>query len=330
MDSTNTSARSFYVRYGGPLLPGLLREAPEISRLVRDHIPRERKSAISLFIGSPGVVSTAHFDNHHNWYIVVSGTKEFLFARPRDAARFRIFPSAHPHARQGQTHYDDDPRSDLIVPTIRAIVRPGDLLFIPPGWIHHVRSGTSSLQLAISVTAQSLETLVFNRMVSGGRLVSESSRVGPLPFVPLLGGTWGFRRITSALEIFLGQIEDDLNATSAFEDLVRVAYSPSVRIDLGIPKSGREDRFPCVASSETVLSTQERDLVADTARDVSSWFLSTFSVSARRGHYLGAYLETVLGKLGGAPPMTAGLHFFEDCVLRKGTRRRSPRRSPEL
>ena len=60
-----------FVRYGG----SLRKWAPEIWPDVAEYVRPGQGSRISLWIGSAGVVSTAHFDLFDNLYCMVKGTK---------------------------------------------------------------------------------------------------------------------------------------------------------------------------------------------------------------------------------------------------------------
>jgi len=66
--------------------------------------PSSKGSGPSLWLGSRGVVSSAHFDFFDNLFCVVAGTKRLLLLPPSAANLLSLapFPGAHPHARQAQ------------------------------------------------------------------------------------------------------------------------------------------------------------------------------------------------------------------------------------
>jgi hypothetical protein len=101
-------------------------------------------------MGGAGCVSPLHFDRTNNFLMQVRGRKEITFFSPDDSEYL------YPSTRSGGTHLSeidlekiDVERFPLFKKTtpFHCIIEPGDVLYIPPLWWHHVRS----LDMSISV-----------------------------------------------------------------------------------------------------------------------------------------------------------------------------------
>ena len=98
-----------------------------------------------LFIGMPGVETPLHFDERENLFFQVRGRKEVVLFPFVDYTCMYPFPTTHACDRQSMV---GDPRTpDLTAfPRFRHVVghhaelQPGDLLYLPYGWWHWLRS----------------------------------------------------------------------------------------------------------------------------------------------------------------------------------------------
>lgn len=116
-----------------------------------------------VWLGSQGVVTPAHFDAVHNFYIQIHGHKRFMLFPPTSVRQLYPHPVLHPNGRQTQINIDEpDSSFDLLYHldgllneseavnslthqdyefTIAArdvTLGPGDVLYLPPYWAHHV------------------------------------------------------------------------------------------------------------------------------------------------------------------------------------------------
>ena len=92
-----------------------------------------------LWMGRPGQsVTGVHNDDEHNLLCQVAGRKRVLLWPP--TARSALRPNAKYDS--GTECCDADPLqpSDTCPPPIEALLEPGDVLFIPIYWYHHVQS----------------------------------------------------------------------------------------------------------------------------------------------------------------------------------------------
>jgi hypothetical protein len=121
-----------------------------------------------FFIGPKGSLTPMHFDTlmTHNMFFQIAGRK-----------RFTIVPAAQAHlcGRQGWRWFGLDPENIdtakypafASVRPIEIVVGPGDMLYLPPGTLHHVRSLDASISFNIDYhTARSVVRAL--RAVTGG------------------------------------------------------------------------------------------------------------------------------------------------------------------
>lgn len=109
---------------------------------------RVRKGGASLWLGPKGTVTPLHHDTTNILFHQIHGRKRFLLVPP-DAA------PAHEGARG--FYAQDDPealtparrRAWKGVPITSVVLSPGEALFLPVGWWHHVRSLDVSISLSL-------------------------------------------------------------------------------------------------------------------------------------------------------------------------------------
>jgi lysine-specific demethylase 8 len=126
-------------------LPELLAEL-DVPPYCRD--ARWRRSR--LWMSASGTVAPLHRDLAHNLFVQLIGRKRFwLYARD---ATPRLYSHSFLSALPNFSRYDperDDPRFPLAatVPREEVVLEPGDVLYIPSLWWHHVRGLERSLSV---------------------------------------------------------------------------------------------------------------------------------------------------------------------------------------
>jgi hypothetical protein len=103
-------------------------------------------------MGRQGLVTHGHYDNTYNWFLQVEGSKTFYLVPPSsaDAGAIHMYPVIHPYYGHISGIEHVFPPALLATPeVVEATLRPGDLLYIPPMWIHHVVSETDSVSVNI-------------------------------------------------------------------------------------------------------------------------------------------------------------------------------------
>ena len=99
-----------------------------------------------LLVGQKGNTTPAHYDEQQNLFAQLVGTKRCVLFSPADFGGLYPFPVHHPCDRQSQV--------DLYHPDVRrfpgfaharpleAVLEPGELLYIPQYWWHHIENLT--------------------------------------------------------------------------------------------------------------------------------------------------------------------------------------------
>lgn len=121
---------------------------------------------MQVWIGEPGLISLLHYDASHNFFLQLRGHKSFILLPPSEAPKVQLFPWAHPgdaHTQlQLEDHealerlFDEGAYSDLF--TLNASVANldhGDLLYIPPYWLHQVITWDLGSSASVSFITQS-------------------------------------------------------------------------------------------------------------------------------------------------------------------------------
>ncbi len=100
-----------------------------------------------VWMGEGGATTAAHWDMDSNLYAQFYGRKRFLLFPPSDYKLWKSYPRASPNHKQVQMEQNNTSRySYRMVPGAKlpvaqeAILHPGDLLFIPAYWYHHVEA----------------------------------------------------------------------------------------------------------------------------------------------------------------------------------------------
>ncbi|MET0814024.1 MAG: cupin-like domain-containing protein [Pseudoxanthomonas sp.] len=141
-----------YSRHDGPT-PGVALQSALIPTCLPDFTQRHPmpilEAAIQprLWIGNR-VTTPAHFDASHNLAVTVCGRRRFTLFAPRQVANLYIGPLdfAPTGAAISMARLDrpNDPRFPLLTQALAhslvADLEPGDAIYIPPLWWHHVAS----------------------------------------------------------------------------------------------------------------------------------------------------------------------------------------------
>lgn len=108
---------------------------------------------LTLFGGCNQTSTTLHFDRDGNYFVQLRGRKRFYLFPPQHLTDFYFFPKGHPHHRQTMVEpwRIEDITALPQFPNLRkafgkalvANLGPGDILYIPPFWIHYVQSHTN-------------------------------------------------------------------------------------------------------------------------------------------------------------------------------------------
>jgi hypothetical protein len=103
-----------------------------------------------FFVGPPGSVTPLHFDTlqTHNLFFQLHGSKRFLMVAAEDRKYCYTYNWRWSHVDAENPAYDRHPlyRHARVS---ECVVDAGDLLYMPPGTLHHVRSITASISFNV-------------------------------------------------------------------------------------------------------------------------------------------------------------------------------------
>ena len=138
-----------------------------LARLRTPFLPALESNA---WAAAPGVTSPLHYDAAHNVYSQLTGRKRWLLLSPDDAPRLYPYPRLHPSTRQSQIDLHAPPergfdhyrgaRGRLRV--LEVVLAPGDRLYVPPYWWHHVRVVGGASAVAVATYTQSTPMRAYN------------------------------------------------------------------------------------------------------------------------------------------------------------------------
>ncbi|XP_035662494.1 bifunctional peptidase and arginyl-hydroxylase JMJD5-like [Branchiostoma floridae] len=141
----------------------------------------QRFQDINLWLSNGGTTSTLHMDNMDNLNCMVSGTKDWFLLEKHVNEKLNL------HHDDGEEIAVDVERVDMyrypalsIIPWWSAKVPPGDCLYVPQGWFHHVRSHGRNMAVNIWWTPMS----VFNHSDCSSRDYCANVQLSSLKFRP--------------------------------------------------------------------------------------------------------------------------------------------------
>lgn len=101
----------------------------------------------NLWLGSAATAAAMHFDLSHNLFFLSSGRKRFRLLPPSSHRAIRLHPSWHGSHLAAQAHPTDAQFIEL--GGYQVTLNAGDVLYLPPAWLHHVESVSHNVGLNI-------------------------------------------------------------------------------------------------------------------------------------------------------------------------------------
>lgn len=100
-----------------------------------------------IWMGPGGTVSSLHFDDKQNILVQVAGCKRVILVPPAHSGELQPHTGAAWNTAQVDLWQDGAPPLSGVA-WAGVHLGPGDALFIPPGWWHHVTAVTDSISVS--------------------------------------------------------------------------------------------------------------------------------------------------------------------------------------
>lgn len=184
---------------------------------------------INIWIGGVGVITVAHYDAEHNFYIQLFGSKEFVLLSPSYLHALYLHSNLSPNARQSSLDFDHiDPAQYPAFQlqdqgTIYLVeLKAGDVLYMPPYWFHRVKSTEFSMSLnvwygsdlrQISIDAEQVALPFEEEWALPLRLSAVAWYIVLVIEAAALGPAWRFLN-TLLLSRYINQIVDTIHVTN--------------------------------------------------------------------------------------------------------------------
>eukprot|EP01102_Stenamoeba_stenopodia_P012563 TRINITY_DN3986_c0_g1_i3.p1 TRINITY_DN3986_c0_g1~~TRINITY_DN3986_c0_g1_i3.p1 ORF type:complete len:383 (-),score=81.53 TRINITY_DN3986_c0_g1_i3:603-1607(-) len=117
---------------------------------------------VTLWMGSRGVTTQIHFDLDENFHLQITGNKRFLLVPPSEHNKLYLYPRTHPSYRRSMADLDaiDEnkfPDMSKVKGAVEVTLNPGELLYIPPLWFHHVTNMNAGLSINVFSSSDELD-----------------------------------------------------------------------------------------------------------------------------------------------------------------------------
>jgi oxalate decarboxylase/phosphoglucose isomerase-like protein (cupin superfamily) len=99
----------------------------------------------NVWIGR-GSITHMHYDASYNCFVQIYGRKKFLIYPPEYWIHLNLYSSLHPSHRQSQMDFPVIPG----MTPYEMVLEPGDLLYLPPYWFHHVEASTEDISISVN------------------------------------------------------------------------------------------------------------------------------------------------------------------------------------
>lgn len=99
-------------------------------------------------MGGANVTAQLHYDESHNLFAQIYGRKRFVLLPPESHRHISLYPHLHPSQRSVRISTKSSYLS-LGIPFYEVTLAPGDLLYLPPLWFHHVTALEDSISVNV-------------------------------------------------------------------------------------------------------------------------------------------------------------------------------------
>ena len=171
---------------------------------------------VNTWLGCAGVSMNAHYDLSHNVFVHILGQKTFFLLPPTASSSLYVHGKGHPQFRTSRipdlAHVPlrEFPLFEAIGELWVADLEPGDVLYVPPTWIHLVVAGSLERGPSVSL-GPSVSVNVFSDSVE--RAAYEAVEALPVPFE----AEWPRATMLAAVPALMHLICRLVRTTTAFD-----------------------------------------------------------------------------------------------------------------
>jgi hypothetical protein len=125
----------------------------------------------NIWFGGRGSNMRAHYDAMHNFHVQIQGQNRFLLYPPSHWRYLYLHPRLHASHRYSQVNPDDYNRKEYPLyefankisdsGPFEVTLEEGNILYVPPYWIHEVESVGPKISIAVNVWTDSEENEAF-------------------------------------------------------------------------------------------------------------------------------------------------------------------------
>ena len=294
--STDTvmSAKKFFQRIQNPKQGQYLYYSAEIDRLGEwavDDIqplnellsPNPQRSSINVWMGQPRVIAHCHYDGYYNFYAQLYGTKQFTMFRPTNWPGLYPYPFLHPSHAQAQVNLSDLSNAGTYPLTSRVeaysvILQPGDLLYMPPMWFHHVES--KSVSISVNVWTDSYQTSVMEEVFA---LTIPTGSNWSSDYVQAVAGSVVMNKVVMAVcrhhKNCVRPFNDRFASSDLPTDLNRNNYVVyklwAVRYKILMEKGEQASQYISTGDRSSLLCEDNTQLSSEHSQELTSWLERT-------------------------------------------------------
>ena len=109
---------------------------------------------INCRFGMRGIIAESHADLSRNMLALLDGERRYIIGHPNQCENLYLYPRNHPSGRHASfdwsnpTNWDFHPKIyDALHSEV--VMRPGDVLYLPTAWFHHIMNLSTNVQCNI-------------------------------------------------------------------------------------------------------------------------------------------------------------------------------------
>jgi hypothetical protein len=117
--------------------------------------------------GMRSVISEDHWDGSRNFAATFGGVRRWILNHPNQCKNLFMFKTGHPSARHSMIDWSEPDYEKYpafaTAQSNEAVMRPGDVLYLPTNWFHYI----VSLNVNIQCNTRSGRTAQYDKYVKG-------------------------------------------------------------------------------------------------------------------------------------------------------------------